>query len=448
MTRRDFLELGALAAAGFAIAPFQAQAKPEDVLIIGAGVAGLAAWESLKKEGIDALIIEASSRVGGRVHTSRDLIDGKPVELGASWIHGAQNNPLWFRVTDRMLKTTSVREETEVVFDFNGEELTVAALANKDKQFSDLLAFLEKRRGLMTGDRPLQDLIEEFIATRKLNARERRRLAHSTEVAIANEYAESLSRLSGKNWNVDEGFQGGDASVIAGLDALFPRGYRIRLNQAVVKIEHREDLVVVTTDREIYRAKAVICTVPLTVLKRDRIEFVPPLDESRKAAMGRLGFGKLEKVILSFPKRFWPDDTDLFGVMGDDKVWSEWFDYTELLGVPTLIGFTAGLKAEAVAALTEKEVVATALKELTVVFGEIPDPDVARVTDWSKNPLYQGAYTTYSVGSGPDDVAELAKPHGKRVLFAGEATAKKAVGTLHGAASSGVRAAEEAIALL
>lgn len=448
MTRRDFLELGALAAAGFAFSSSRFQSKPEQVVIIGAGLAGLAAWEALKKEGIDALIIESSSRVGGRVHTTRELIDGKPIELGAAWIHGAQNNPLWPRVLDQKLKTDVVRDETEVIFDFNGEAMTLAAQANKDRLFADLLAFLEKRRESLTSDRPLNDLIEEFIARRKLNARERRRLAHSVVSSISHEYAASPLRLSGKNWNVDEGFQGGDASVAVGLDTLFPRGYRIRLNQRVTKIEHKEDLVLITTDRDKFQAKAVICTVPLSILQDQSIEFVPELNEAKKAAMGRLGFGKLEKVVLSFPRRFWPDDCDLFGIMGEDKIWSEWFDYTDNLGVPTLVGYAAGPKAEAVSALSEKEAIASALAELGTIFDEIPEPDVMHATNWSKDPHVRGAYTTYVVGSGPVDVIELAKPHGTRVLFAGEATAAKAVGTLHGAASSGVRAASEAIALL
>ncbi len=448
MTRRNFLEMGALAAAGFALTPFRLQGKTEQVIIIGSGIAGLAAWEALKNDGVDALIIEAGSRVGGRVHTSRELINGKPVELGAAWIHGAENNLLWERVQKQKLGTKLVREETEVVFDINGEVLTVAAQANKDKLFEDLLGFLEKRRESLTRDRPLQDLVEEFIQRRKLNARERRRLAHSVESSVTQEYAESPVRLSGKNWNVDEGFQGGDATVLAGLDSLFPRGYRIRLNQTVTKIEHKDDLVLVTTDRDVYQAKTVICTVPLSILQSDLIEFVPPLADSKRNSIARLGFGRLEKVILSFPRRFWPDDCDLFGLMGEERIWSEWFDGGTDSTVPTLIGYAAGQKADSVAGLSEKEAVALAIKELSAIFGEVPDPDASTVTSWSKNPHIQGAYTAYVVGSGPEDVLELAKPHGTRLMFAGEATAAKAVGTLHGAAASGYRAAMESIALL
>lgn len=448
MTRRDFIELGALAAAGFALSPIRSQNKAESVIVIGAGIAGLAAWEALKNEGVDALLIEASSRVGGRVQTSRELIDGKTVELGAAWIHGAENNPLWGRVLTQNLGTRLVRDETEIVFDIDGEAMTVAAQANKDKLFEDLLSFLEKRRETLQADRPLQDLVEEFVQRRKLNARERRRLAHSIESCIAHEYAESPLKLSGKNWNVDEGFQGGDASVLSGLDSLFPRGYRIRLNQTVTKIEHKDDGVVVTTDRDVYQAKTVICTVPLSILKLDRIEFVPPLPEAKRGAIGRLGFGKLEKVVLSFPRRFWPEDCDLFGLMGEERIWSEWYDYTGSLGVPTLVGYSAGPKAETIGAMNAKEAVAIAVTELSAVFGEIPEPDVSDVTSWSRNVHIQGAYTAYIVGSGPADVLELAKPHGTRIMFAGEATAAKAVGTLHGAASSGYRAAMEAIALL
>jgi monoamine oxidase len=155
--------------------------------------------------------------------------------------------------------------------------------------------------------------------------------------------------------------------------------------------------------------------------------------------------GLLNKTYLRFPEVFWDKEHDLLGHIAERKgEWAEWLNIYKYTGQPILLGFNAGRYGRQIEKLSDREIVAAAMKTLRSLYGaKIPDPEAWLITRWAGDPLAGGSYSYLPPGATEGDRAALAQPVGGRLFFAGEATSVEYPATVHGALLSGRRAAKE-----
>ena len=427
----------------------QPQPRKFDVIVVGAGVAGLAAARRLKSQGSSVLILEARRRIGGRVWTDTSM-PGVSLDLGASWIQGTKGNPITSLARSFNLRTSPTDFENVALYHPAGRRLSNAEVAGIETNYRSLLQRVEKLRDAMQGegreDISLQAGFERVLAGRNLSDRERAALNFAIHAEIEDEYAADASELSLFNWDQDEGFGGSNELFPAGFGQIadgLARGLDIRLATSVSRIEYSDREVVIKTQHDTFTADRVIVTLPLGVLKRGLITFSPGLPEQKLTAIRRLGMGVLNKVYLRFPKVFWPKENDVLGVVSQTKgQWGEWINYFRYTGQPILLGFNSGKYAWDLEGLANHEITAAAMNALRGIYGRsIPDPTDVVITRWAADPFTLGAYSSIPPGSSGKDYNTLAAPVGDRVFFAGEATSRLYPATVHGAFLSGEREA-------
>jgi monoamine oxidase len=460
ITRRHLLTTSLRASAGTlllgwrressACSASQSQPKKLDVIVVGAGVAGLAAARRLKLQGASVLILEARNRIGGRVWTDTSM-PGVSLDLGASWIQGTNGNPITSLARSLNLRTSPTDFENIALYDLAGRRLVDAEVSRIETNYRSLLQRVDKLRDTMQGegrqDVSLQAGFERVLAGRNLTDKERAELNFAIHAEIEDEYAADATELSLFNWDQDEGFGGGNELFPAGVGQIadgLARGLDIRLAMPVARIEYSDRGVVIKTQKDSFTADRVIVTLPLGVLKRGLITFSPSVPEQKLAAIRRLGMGTLNKVYLRFPKVFWPKENDVLGVVSQTKgQWGEWINYFRYTGQPILLGFNSGKYARDLEALANHEITAAAMNALRAIYGRsIADPTDVVITRWTADPFTLGAYSSIPPGSSGKDYDTLAAPIGDRVFFAGEATSRTYPATVHGAFLSGEREAK------
>lgn len=422
----------------------------DSVIVIGAGIAGLAAASELKRKGLTVTVLEARGRTGGRINTSRVWAD-IPVDLGASWIHGTDGNPITDLASELGLETVVTDWESGEVFDVNGDMLSDSDTDAMETALDDLLSALETLRDeyLDEGkaDISLGAAIELVLASEDYSQEELHRLAYSVNTEIEQEYATDASEMSLYSWDQGEEF-GGDQVV-------FPNGYSdipnslaegldIHLNQVVKAISVADDGVTVETEGDSFSADRVIVTVPLGVLKRGDIRFEPALPDEKLRAIEVLEMGLLNKLYLRFPSAFWTEDNNTFiGYLGEETgPFAETLNLQKVMGVPVLLMFNGAGYAHTLEGASDEATVAQAMTVLRNIYGEaIPDPIEYQITRWASDPFAYGSYSFIGVGGSGDDYDALAAPVGTRLFFAGEATNRDYASTVHGAYMSGMREA-------
>ncbi|OII21741.1 amine oxidase [Curtobacterium sp. MCBA15_016] len=421
-----------------------------DVVVIGAGVAGLVAARVLAGAGRRVVVLEARDRIGGRVHTDRT--DGHVTDLGASWIHGVEDNPVADAVAAFGIRT--------VEFTVGGYQVDSRPIAyhGPDGRRLDAGAAARFADDVRTVDRALADEVERSAPLDSYRDVVARAVAaQGWDAERAERVSEHLEHRSEEQYGVpsDElAAHGLDDDTIAGDEVVFPDGYDalpahlavgldVRLGHAVERIDHGDGGVVVTSSRGPFHAEAVVVTVPVGVLQAGDLVIEPPLPARHRQALGRLRMNAFEKVVLRFPERFW--DADVYAVrqLGPaGRRWHSWYDLTRLDGVPTLLTFAAGPAAQAIRGWSEERVADSVLEQLRRLYGDaVGTPTSVLVTAWQDDPFARGSYAHMLPGSTTSDHDDLAVPIAGRVHLAGEATWTDDPATVAGALYSGHRAA-------
>ena len=449
LQRRGFL--GALGLAGISAAavacgsggsPSRASRR---VIVIGAGVAGLAAAATLQAHGDDVTILEARDRIGGRVHTARPW-PGDPIDIGASWIHGALGNPITKIATAAGVPMRVTDDEDLII-------TRATALGDKPfdlQRWDDLIDKALTIARNLAADVSVADAINRVADDQKLSPAERVDLSCAASGAFEQEWGADLRQLSVRALDDYAGFDGDDV--------LFPQGYsqvvdymarslKILTSEPVSSIELRaSDVVVTTTSRE-FIADAVIVTVPLGVLKAGGIKFVPALPKAHRDAIARIPVGVLSKTFLKYDKPFWDTSGSWLGYADTAAGFWPWWLNLSRPGNHVIVGFNGGSRATALEAASDVQIVEQATRALSAMTGTAAPQPVATVTTrWSTDPWARGSYSYPGLGSSRADRRALGALIDNRLIFAGEACEETYHSTVHGAYLSGERAAADLIA--
>ena len=425
----------------------------ERVLVIGAGIAGLTVANALTHAGVQCVVLEARDRIGGRLHTV-DLA-GSPVDLGGSWIHMPAGNPMSAFARLAGVPRRSADPEPEMAgFDCaEGRRLLAAEtgelLGLYDEVFPEAAGPLADRLG---PDASPADGIEAFVTGAGLAPGPARRARQMLYGIIEAESADLAERQSLRwMWNeleYDGNYlgdvpEGGYRRLVDAMAA----GADVRLGVDVTEVATSAGAVRARgADGSSEEGSHVVVTVPLGVLKRGVPRFSPGLPPDRLAAIGRLGFGRFEKVALRFDEPFWraAGFPHLMIFPRDPGEWMVWVMGLDAFGAgPALIFFVFHSAAGRVMSEGRDGAVRWALGLLAeAIEGPCPEPVAVAVTSWAADPYAGGAYTHIPPGASPADADLLGEPVGGRLLFAGEHTQSARLAYADGALTSGIREAK------
>lgn len=425
-----------------------------DVIVIGAGMAGIACARELRQVGYQVIVLEARERIGGRILTDRTQF-GVPVDLGAAWIHGVIGNPLTRMVADAGIRTAPTEWEWLAIY-AQQKRLSSAEFEAVQALHLKVQARLDLLRAGATADLAIDGFLAQ-AETALLDGVDPK-LAQAVRwldwCELSLEYAIEPNQLSASAWNEDEEFDGDHVLLREGYGTLVEQlaaALDIRRGQVVSAIEHGDDGALVRTRAgAVFESDALVCTLPLGVLKEGDVRFDPPLPAAHRGAIARLRMGTLDKVVLRYPKAFWPVDQHILG-RGDapDDARCEFYNLMPLHDQPVLVALTAGRFSLALERMAQGQAVSRVHGELQAMFGNaIPAPLAGYRTNWVSDPFARGSYSAVAAGSGLEDFERLGAAAGACLFLAGEATAPDYPGTVHGAWLSGVRAAGQVAELL
>jgi monoamine oxidase len=415
-----------------------------DVVIVGAGAAGLLCARELARAGRTVRVLEASRRVGGRVLTLFETHAGVPIELGAEFIHG--DAPVTTRLLDEARLATVPVSGVHVRSD-RGE---LAPQGPVWERMSRVFALLSRKR---TSDRSFQ----EFLDARPGGAR----LARERELArgFVQGFNGADPALVSERSLADQGDPTEGAAdarrILHGYAALVVHLERevaglVRLESAVRTIAWSDDGVrVVDRAGAAHDARAAVVPVPLPMLQDGSVRLEPEVPALTRAAR-RLVMGHVARVGIVVRERFWERRVDALSFVHTPlrpiSVW--WTQHP--VRAPLIVGWAGGPPA---LELTQRGTLEeTALAELAHAFAMRRSRADSLVEsmhwhDWSSDELARGAYSYAGVG-GASAPRTLARSIEGRVFVAGEATDSGSSGTVEGALASGRRAAAQVLEAL
>lgn len=430
-----------------------------DVVIIGAGAAGLAAAGELARAGRSALVLEARDRVGGRIWPREAPGLAVPVELGAEFIHGRA------KPTFALLAKagSAAVDSTRTRFSLRDGKLQPAA-----DLFREVRAAIQRTTILEKKDMSFATFLDRYLR-HELSDEALAYARMLVEGYDAADPARASARSIADEWCGGGGVDipqfrplGGHTTVLAALaTALHGTDVRIQLRTVVRSVRWKRGKVDITgthPDRP-FRVSAprAIVTLPVGVLKqraRDpgAVRFIPPLKEKQNA-LKKLAAGPVLKVSLLFRTAFWEAlDSGRYrnvSFFHSPQAMFPTFWTTLPVRTPLLVAWAGGPRAARMSKATKSEVIEHAFASFVSLFGKRMDlagsVAGAWVHDWLHDPYARGAYSHVLVG-GDDAVESLARPVAGTLFFAGEAadTGGEA-GTVAGALQSGTRAAREAL---
>ena len=362
---------GALLSGRRAAREVTAAARPgARVLVVGSGMAGLAAAVHLDVQGYRVTVLEARGRLGGRIATNRVL--GAPVELGAIWVHGVDGNPVT-AIADHIGATrVGTNYGRAVRYGANGRVLSPGAVRAVDAGYDRALQAADHGRAQLAGDLPLGTALDNSRPYRGADPVLRQRLACVVNTSIEQPRGADVAELSLLHWDEGHGFAGADDVLRAGFDQIVDHAARdldVRRRTVVERIGYDRTGVTVSTTAGPFAADHAVITLPLGVLRAGAVTFDPPLPDAKADAAAALGSGVVNHVALRFPRVFWDAHAPLLDhVDTTPGRWSRWLNVAAYTGAPILLGLSSGSYALQLEAQTDETIVADALGVLRSIY--------------------------------------------------------------------------------
>ncbi len=425
-----------------------------DVVVIGAGAAGVAAARALDDAGVSVAVLEARERIGGRVFTYRDGETPVPIELGAEFIHGSAED-LNTLLDDGRLTSTDVAGQR------------YAAAGQRLRPLNDFWEQLDRVMRRLpkppSKDRSFREFLDTRPGGRWLAGARRLALQWVEGFHAADPRVASVHALADGGWPADDIEERRLGRVVDGYDRVIewlatPVAARIRLGAVVTRVRWQPGKVEVHVQppdrrsRFAIDARAAVIAVPLGVLKAGSgdvgaIEFVPPLAQKQRA-MDRLAVGSVVRVVLRLRERVWAPEYDALSFLhSDDPDFPTWWT-SYPMRTPVIVGWRGGPGARHLSQRPSGELESRAVTSLARQF-RISRQRLRSLVegfwthDWERDPFARGAYSYVTVG-GSEAAAMLARPLRRTLFFAGEAVETEGgTGTVDGAISSGRRAAKQ-----
>lgn len=413
------------------------------VVIIGAGISGLAAAKKLKEKGFNIIVLEAQDKVGGRLRTNRTL--GVAFDEGASWIHGTNGNPITNLAQQAGMNTAFTDDESLVCYDIGGVLRSDTAFDNAETELETILITL-KNSGSAT--QSFETVFNSLHPT-KVNDRLWKFLL-STYVTFD---LGDLDKVSSTLYEEGEEFSGEERISTNGYDTIpifLANGLNIQLNQRVSKIDYSNSKAKITHNGTITEADYVLVTVPLGVLKSGNIQFIPTLPTAKQTAIQKVGMNCVNKFLLTWNTAFWdneqyicytPETRDKFNYFVNVKKFHP--------NVNGLMTFAYSNYARQTETMPDAQIIDEIMLHLKDIYGNsIPNPTNMVRTKWQTNENSFGAYSFTQVGTELRHFEDLAEEINDRLFFAGEHTEADYFSTAHGAYLSGIREADKIIDLM
>jgi monoamine oxidase len=408
------------------------------VIIIGAGISGLAAANKLKQEGFVVTILEAQERVGGRIRTNRSL--GIPFDEGASWIHGPTGNPITEIASQAGANTFLTDDDSVEVFNVTGTPYTDSILTDEETQFD---AAIQNVLNAGSQTQSFETVFNSLYPTQANDRLWKYMLSAFLEFSIGGD----IAKLSSKYFFDDETFNGNDQIITNGYDKItdyLAEGLDIRINKRVSNIDYSNETLQVTTQQgNIYESDYVLVTVPLGVLKTENIQFSPTLPASKSAAIDNTQMGNVNKFLLVWDTVFWDPNLQYIGYTPEEKGKFNYFlNVNKFANTNALMTFAFGEYATTTESMSDADVINKIMLHLKSIYGNaIPNPTSMLRTKWGQNENAYGAYSFATNGTTSLDFDTMAASVNNRLFFAGEHTSREYRGTVHGGYLSGLREA-------
>lgn len=411
------------------------------VVVVGAGIAGLAAAKKLKEKYFTVIVLEAQAKVGGRLRTDRSL--GIPFDEGASWIHGPKGNPITRLALESGTKSFLTDDDNVAVYDTNGAAYADNILTSAQTQFGKALSAVQKAGNLNQSFEEVFQSLYPSLANDRL-------WKYMLSASLEFNTGADISKLSSKYFNDDHEFGGKDEIIVNGYDKVtdyLAQGLDIRLNTRVSAVDYSGKKIKLTANESIFHCDYVIITVPLGVLKHNAIHFTPALPTDKTTAIARVNMGNVNKFMLIWETPFWDTHLQYIGFIPETKGKFNYFlNVRKFSTANALMTFAFGNYATVTEDMPDQEIVTAIMLHLRTIYGkDIPNPTGMLRTKWGRNINSFGAYSYATNGATPADFDTLAKAVNKKIFFAGEHTNRQYPGTVHGAYLSGLHAADKII---
>jgi len=486
------------------------------VVVVGAGISGLTAAAVLQAHDINVVVLEADERIGGRLWTldAESGFDG--IDVGGHWLHGgsAPTHPVRRFCDARNIRTMQPAPNLYDAMFAHVVDWDGAAIGELQK--SDAFAHYEKLVALATKlceARKMSGQADISVAAAfaqvsvhmlPLHSEAAQRLFRLiVTLVIGAQEGAALEDLScfdsfvGRTYYEFGDYDGQDLVCVGGISKLYnelAKGLDIRLGTPVRRIEvlpqskamgqfygnaseHRGRVKLTVHGEGVVNASTAIVSVPLGILKLSApqpqewraaknsyghsivksagLDFKPPLPSAKLAAIGRLGYGALNSMVIRFNRPFWPAKIYTWAVAKNSTSCNTSLGYP---CVPVVLNAAPECNDQPVLSVhgnggeLPKEndaAIAAAMETLRAVFPkDLPqEPFVAtHISRWTSDEWRRGAYSHTAVGSSGNDRTVLATPEASSaLLFAGEATCRMMYATVHGAFVSGLREARRVL---
>ncbi len=392
---------------------------PKNIIVVGGGVAGLMAARELLKQGHIVTVLEATDRLGGRIHTIHNSLFNRPVERGVEFIHG--DLPLTMGLLkEGNIEYKAVRGEMVRVVDDvwkTQEDFTIG--------WDEMIRKLNNIREEVT----INEFLEQNFTDKRYEELRRSVLRFAEGFDLADPSRASILALR-EEWMGEEGEQyripGGYDQLINYLEKRCRElGCLIYTSSMVTEINWQKNDVTVITKDKIYNGRYVIITVSLGLLQKQpqAIIFKPAINDYMNAAK-KIGFGSVIKILLQFKKAFWEEKKKSLGFLFTDEIIPTWWTQ-QPSSYPLLTGWAGGPQVWPLENKTDEEIIESALQSLSNVFKRPVEElrqllTASLVANWCNDPYSMGGYS-YGTLETTKGQKLFNTPAEDTIFFAGEA---------------------------